>query len=152
MIRQRKAGPLRLRLLGVLATLCTTASLVEATPARLTIAHAQTALVHLEKASTDCFAEAVLANPVATAHAKAGRWYEAAGVIGFICRHEADRMMQARDAIQGPGAGHRFFRTVYAKRLDRDLAVRVRPWLERQAVASAEPHAEPSDLVSRHHR
>ena len=137
-MRQRKASPSRLRLLGVLATLCATGSLVEASPAKLPIAHAQTALAHLEKASTDCFAEAVLANPAAMAHAKAGRWYEAAGVIGFICRREVDAMMQARDAVHGPGAGHRFFRQAYAKRLDRDLAARLRPWLERQSVATAE--------------
>ena len=137
-MRERKASPLRLRLLGVVAMLCATVSLVEASPARLTVAHAQTALTHLEKASTDCFAEAVLANPAAMAHAKAGRWYEAAGVIGFTCRREVDAMMQARDALYGPGAGHRFFRTAYAKRLDRDLAARLRPWLERQSVASAQ--------------
>ena len=137
-MRERKASPRRLRLLGVLATLCATVSLVEASPARLTVAHAQTAMADLEKASTDCFAEAVLANPAAMAHAKAGRWYEAAGVIGFICRREVDAMMQARDALYGPGAGHRFFTKAYAKRLDRDLAARLRPWLERQSVASAE--------------
>ncbi|WP_292505325.1 hypothetical protein [Methylobacterium sp.] len=99
-------------------------------------------MAHLEKASTECFAEAVLANPAALAHAKAGRWYQAAGVIGFICRREVDRMMQAHDAIQGPGAGQRYFRTVYAKRLDRDLAARLRQWLERQSVASVEPRNE----------
>lgn len=150
-MHQRGANPTRLWRIGVVATLCTTVSLVEASPAKPTFTNAQTTLAHLEKASTDCFAEAVLANPAAKAHANAGRWYEAAGVIGFICRHEADRMMRARDAIQGPGAGHRFFRTVYAKRLDRDLAVRLRPWLELQVVAIAEPPAKPSELRSRHH-
>lgn len=141
---QRRLNPTALGLLGLLATSCLTLSPVEAKPADRLTARAQTALVQLEKASTDCFAEAVLANPAALAHAKASRWYQAAGVIGFICRGEVDRMMQAHDALHGLGAGQRYFRTVYAKRLDRDLAARLRPWLERQSVASAEPLSEPS--------
>ena len=138
MIRQRKANPSRLRFVGVLVTLCATGSLVEAGPARLTVAQTGKALVDLERTSTDCFAEAVLANPAALAHAKAGRWYQAAGVIGFICRQDVDAMMMVHDALHGPGAGHRFFRNAYAKRLDRDLAARLRPWLERQSVANSE--------------
>ncbi|GJD97930.1 hypothetical protein [Methylobacterium iners] len=135
---QRKLNPLALGLLGVLAASCATASLAEARPAGRAKTQARTTLAHLDTASTECFAEAVLANPVALAHAKASRWYQAAGVIGVVCRREVDRMMQARDAIQGPGAGQRYFRTVYAKRLDRELAARLRPWLERQSVASAD--------------
>ena len=137
-MRQRKANSSKLRFIGVLATLCATGSLVEASPARLTVAHTERALVDLERASTDCFAEAVLANPAALVHAKAGRWYQAAGVIGFICRQDVDEMMMVHDALHGPGAGHRFFRNAYAKRLDRDLADRLRPWLERQSVANTE--------------
>ena len=138
MMNQRRAIPSKLRLLVVLTTLCATISLGEASQARPIIGHTQTALTQLEKASTACFAEAVLANPAAMAHAKAGRWYEAAGVIGFICRQDVDAMMMAQDALHGPGAGQRYFRTAYAKRLDRDLAARLRPWLERQSVASAD--------------
>lgn len=135
---QRRLNPTALGLLSVLTASCVTASLAEARPEGRATAQAQTTLTHLDTASTECFAEAVLANPAALAHAKASRWYQAAGVIGVVCRREVDRMMQARDAIQSPGAGQRYFRTVYAKRLDRDLAARLRPWLERQSMASVE--------------
>lgn len=141
---QRRLNPTIVVLLAVFAATCATASLAEARPAGRAKVQAQTSLSHLDTASTDCFAEAVLANPAALAHAKASRWYQAAGVIGVVCRREVDRMMQARDAIQGPGASQQYFRTVYAKRLDRELAARLRPWLERQSVASAEPRNEQS--------
>lgn len=128
--------------LGGVVMLCLSATLAEAGPTRHTGGHVPPALVQLERASTDCFAEAVLANPTALARAKAGEWYRAAGVIGTICRRDVDVMMQARDALHGPGAGERFFRSVYVKRLDRELAARLQPWLERQAMASAGPTTE----------
>lgn len=95
-------------------------------------------LASLEAAATDCFVETVLANPKATRLAQAGRWYEAAGVIGFLCRPEVDAMVRARDALLGPGSGSRHFRRVYARHLDQQLAARLQPLLERRAVASAE--------------
>lgn len=138
----RRVEPARVWLLGSAVMLCLSSALAETSPARHTGGHVPPASVQLERASTDCFAEAVLANPAAMAHAKAGRWYQAAGVIGAICRRDVDVMMQARDALHGHGAGERFFRSVYVKRLDRELAARLQPWLERQAMASAEPTTE----------
>lgn len=99
-------------------------------------------LMPLQQAATDCFADTVMANPAAMNHARAGRWYQAAGVIGFLCRPEVDAMVQAHDRVYGAGAGARYFKGAYAKHLDRELSVRLQPLLERKAVASAEPAPE----------
>ncbi|GLS44325.1 hypothetical protein [Methylobacterium brachythecii] len=96
----------------------------------------------LEQAATDCFAETVMANPKATRLAQAGRWYDAAGVIGFLCRPEVSRMVQAHDRLYGSGTGDRYFKGAYAKHLDKQLEARLQPMLETKTVASAEPAAE----------
>lgn len=101
-------------------------------------------MARLETAAADCFAEAVLSNPAALAHARAGRWYEAATVSGVICRRDVARMIEARDAFQGPGTGERFFRTIYVRHLDRALAARLRPWLDQPSLAKVEA---PTDLL-----
>ncbi len=126
-------------LLGSLAVL----ALLTAAEARPRArADAEAALAPLRQAATDCFAETVMANPGAMNHARAGRWYQAAGVIGFLCRPEVDAMVRAHDQAYGPGTGARYFKGAYAGHLDRQLAARLQPMLERKAVASAEPPAE----------
>lgn len=99
--------------------------------------NAHPVMVPLEEAATSCFAETVMANPKAMTLAKAGHWYEAAGVIGFLCRPEVSRMVAAHDSIYGRGTGDRFFKKAYARRLDKQLATRLQPVLETKAVASA---------------
>lgn len=101
----------------------------------------------LEQAATDCFAETVMANPAAMRHARAGRWYEAAGVIGFLCRPEVDAMARAHDGLYGRGTGERYFKTAYTRHLGTQLAARLQPMLERKAVAEAEPAAEKAALA-----
>ncbi len=103
----------------------------------------------LETAATDCFAETVLANPAATRHARAGRWYEAAGVTGFLCRPEVDAMIQAHDRLYGRGTGARYFQRAYTRHLGQELAARLQPMLERKAVASAEPPADAGEALER---
>ena len=103
---------------------------------------AEAVLAPLRNAATDCFAETVMANPRATAHARAGRWYEAAGVIGFLCRPEVAALIGTHDRLYGKKTGERYFKTGYARHLDRQLAERLQPLLERKTVASAEPPAE----------
>jgi hypothetical protein len=126
--------------LGVLvAALASTAQARPGGPAQPA---ANTVLAPLQQAATDCFADTVMANPAAMNHARAGRWYQAAGVIGFLCRPEVDAMVQAYDRIYGAGAGTRYFKSAYAKHLDRELSTRLQPLLERKAVASAEPAPE----------
>lgn len=98
-------------------------------------------LAPLQQAATDCFAETVMANPGAVAHARAGRWFQAAGVIGFLCRPEVDAMVAAHDRVHGRGAGNRYFKGAYARHLDAQLALRLQPLLERKTLASAEPPA-----------
>lgn len=100
----------------------------------------------LEEAATDCFAETVMANPKATRLAKAGRWYDAAGVIGFLCRPEVGRMVQAHDRLYGSGTGDRYFKSAYARHLDKQLAARLQPVLETKTVASAESPVETTVL------
>ncbi|MCJ2036711.1 hypothetical protein [Methylobacterium sp. J-068] len=100
----------------------------------------------LERAATDCFAETVLSNPTATRHARAGHWYEAAGVTGFLCRPEVDAMIQAHDRLYGRGTGARYFQNAYTRHLGQELAARLQPMLERRAMASAEPPADKTDL------
>lgn len=101
----------------------------------------------LERAATECFAETVMANPAAMGHARAGRWYEAAGVIGFLCRPEVDAMILAHDRLHGRGTGTRYFKTAYTRHLGQELAVRLQPMLERKTVASAEPPVEKASLT-----
>ncbi|MCJ2053627.1 hypothetical protein [Methylobacterium sp. J-070] len=102
-------------------------------------AAAEKVLGPLRQAATECFADTVLTNPKATAEARAGRWYQAAGITGFLCRPEVAAMIQAHDRIYGSKTGERYFKTAYAKHLDQQLAQRLEPMLARKAVASAEP-------------
>lgn len=104
-------------------------------------------LAPLEEAATACFAETVMSNPKAVRLAREGRWYEAAGVIGFLCRPEVDRMAVAHDRIYGRGTGALYFKGAYAHHLDKQLATRLQPLLEPKAVASAEPPAEKTTLT-----
>lgn len=103
---------------------------------------AEKILAPLQQAATDCFAETVMANPGATNHARAGRWFQAAGVIGFLCRPEVDAMVEMHDRLYGRGTGNKFFKGAYALHLDQQLALRLQPLLERKTVASAEPPAD----------
>jgi hypothetical protein len=96
----------------------------------------------LERAATECFAETVMANPAAMRHARAGRWYEAAGIIGFLCRPEVDAMIRTHDQLFGNGTGQRYFKAAYTRHLGGELAMRLQPMLERTAVATAEPAAD----------
>lgn len=121
---------------------------VQARPARQRVpgtAHA--VMAPLEEAATTCFAETVLSNPRATTLARDNRWYEAAGVIGFLCRPEVGRMVRAHDGLYGPGTGERYFKGAYAQHLDKQLAARLQPLLTTQAVASAEPPIEKTALT-----
>ncbi|AWN42086.1 hypothetical protein [Methylobacterium durans] len=128
--------------LGLVAAIAASATYAEARPHARSRADAAQVLAPLEKAATDCFAETVMANPGAMNFARAGQWYRAAGVIGFLCRPEVDAMTAAHDRLFGPGSGTRYFKSGYAKHLDRTLAERLQPLLERKAVASAEPAAD----------
>ncbi|CAO4170769.1 hypothetical protein [Methylorubrum extorquens] len=120
----------------------------EARPARQHVAGSEHAvLAPLEEAATACFAETVVSNPKAMRLARDGRWYEAAGVTGFLCRPEVDRMAVAHDRIYGPGTGARYFKGAYARHLDKQLAARLQPLLETKAMASAEPPAEKAALI-----
>jgi hypothetical protein len=105
-------------------------------------AEAEKVLAPLRQAATECFADTVLSNPKATAEARAGHWYEAVGITGFLCRPEVAAMIQAHDRLYGPKAGERYFKGAYVKHLDQQLAERLQPMLARKAVASAEPPAE----------
>lgn len=107
-------------------------------------ADAKVVLEPLRLAATRCFAETVLANPKAVALARAGHWYEAAGIAGFLCRPEVDAMVQAHDRLYGPGSGNQYFELRYTEQLGRDLAAQLRPMLERKSVANAAPVEEAS--------
>ena len=103
---------------------------------------AHAVLLPLEQAATECFADTVASNPRSLSLARGGRWYEAASVTGFLCRPEVDAMVAAYDRVYGRGTGTRYFKGAYASHLGHELAERLRPILERKAVASAEPGAE----------
>ncbi|WP_232630118.1 hypothetical protein [Methylobacterium sp. Leaf118] len=115
----------------------------EARPARQHVPGSPHAVLKpLEEAATACFAETVLSNPRAIRLARDGHWYEAAGVIGFLCRPEVQRMAVAHDQAYGRGTGERYFKGAYARHLDKQLAARLQPMLEPTAVASAVPPAD----------
>ena len=105
-------------------------------------AEAEKVLAPLRQAATECFADTVLSNPKATAEARAGRWYEAVGITGFLCRPEVAAMIKAHDRLYGAKTGERYFKGAYAKHLDQQLAERLQPMFAHKAVASAEPPAE----------
>lgn len=122
-------------------------SAAEARPQRVTPkapdpVEAEKVMEPLRQAATDCFAETVMANPKAIREARAGHWYEAASVTGFLCRPEVAAMIQAHDRLYGAKTGERYFKGAYARHLDKQLAERLQPMLERKAVASAEPPVE----------
>nr|WP_244424813.1 hypothetical protein [Methylobacterium nodulans] len=95
-----------------------------------------------ETAATECFAEAIGNNPSALALARNGRWYEAAGVIGFLCRPEVEAMVRAHDQRHGWGTGDRYFRGTYTRHLARALEERMKPALETKTWANAEPRPD----------
>lgn len=130
---------MRLVLSSAFLTLSLLAS-AEAAPRVPGSAHA--VLLPLEQAATACFAETVAANPRGLTLARAGRWYEAASVTGFLCRPEVDAMVNTHDRLYGRGTGERYFKGPYARHLGQQLAERLQPLLERKAVASAEPGVE----------
>ena len=51
-----------------------------------------------------------MANPAAMRHARAGRWYEAAGIIGFLCRPEVDAMIRTHDRLLRQRHRQRYFK------------------------------------------
>lgn len=108
---------------------------------------AHAVLLPLEQAATECFSDTVASNPRSLSLARAGRWYEAAAVTGFLCRPEVDAMVTAHDRIYGRGTGTRYFRGAYAMHLGQQLAQRLQPMLERKAVASADAGAEKASLA-----
>ena len=115
----------------------------EARPARQHVPGSEhTVLAPLEEAATACFVETVVSNPKAMRLARDGRWYEAAGVTGFLCRPEVDAMTKARDHLEGRGAGGRYFTGPYTRHLGPELARRLEPLLTTKAVANAEPRAD----------
>ncbi|MCJ2027420.1 hypothetical protein [Methylobacterium sp. J-067] len=132
----------------ILATLAvlTAVTGAEARPQRVVKApdraEAESVMSPLRQAATDCFAETVMSNPKAIREARAGHWYEAASVTGFLCRPEVAALIQTHDRLFGAKTGERYFKGAYAKHLDKQLAERLQPMLERKAVASAEPPAE----------
>ncbi len=137
---------MRALLYGAICTLAAVELAAAAHPAAAAPAsraeHRRAALAPLEQAATDCFAETIGNNPAALAHARAGRWYEAAGVIGFLCRPEVDAMTKARDHLEGRGAGGRYFTGPYTRHLGEQLARRLEPLLTTKTVATAEPHPD----------
>jgi hypothetical protein len=128
----------------VLALISTAQARPHRQPAGPTVnpADAEKVLAPLRQAATECFADTVLSNPKATAEARAGHWYEAVGITGFLCRPEVAAMIQAHDRLYGPKTGERYFKGAYAKHLDQQLAERLQPMFTRKAVASAEPPVE----------
>ena len=100
-----------------------------------------------EQAATTCFAETIAANPRAMALARASRWYEAAGVTGFLCRPEVDALILAHDGLHGSGTGSRYFQTTYIKHLGGELATRLQPMLRDETLANAEPSIEKASLI-----
>ena len=130
------------------------ASAAEARPAAHSVENARAVMVPLEEAATQCFAETVMSNPKATELARAGRYVEAASVIGFLCRPEVAQMMQTHDRLFGKGTGDRHFHGLYARHLDEQLAARLQPALaqpriEAKTVASAEPQVEKASLSAK---
>ena len=109
-------------------------------PARL--AERARVLEPLEAAATACFAETIDANPTALGHARAGRWYEAASVGGYLCRPEVAKLMRAHDVFDGTGAGARYFRGAYVQHLGAALATTLEPVITRHTVAEALPPAD----------
>ena len=101
-------------------------------------------LAALDDRATACFADTILSNAGAMRAARAGRWYEAAGVTGYLCRPEVGEMMRAHDDVaRRPGAGLAYFRKVYVRHLEAALSARVGEAVARKSVAEALPPPDP---------
>jgi len=125
------------RLAGAALVLVALAASAEARPRRTGPVSPEVSarLAALEERATACFAETILSNAAALRAARSGRWYEAAGVVGFLCRPEAGAIMRAHDALAGrQGPGLRYFRG-----LETALSARLAGELSRTAYATAEP-------------
>lgn len=123
-------------------------ALVTSAQAKTPLRQSSSALARTsEQAATACFAETIAANPRAMALAKASRWYEAAGVTGFLCRPEVDALILAHNGFHGSGTGSRYFQTTYIKHLGCELASRLQPMLTAGTLANAEPSVEKASLT-----
>ena len=130
------------RLAGAALVLVALAASAEARPRRTGPVSPEVSarLAALEERATACFAETILSNAAALRAARSGRWYEAAGVVGFLCRPEAGAIMRAHDALAGrQGPGLRYFRGPYVRGLETALSARLAGELSRTAYATAEP-------------
>jgi hypothetical protein len=145
---QLKARTRARALLVLVLAACATPSATSARPVSTPPERTRAVLAPLETAATECFATAILANPRARTHAEAGRWYQAAGVMGVICQREVDAIVRTSDRLLGVLGGQLYFKNVYVKRLDRDLAARLHPWLESKSVASAGLMVDPSSAAT----
>jgi hypothetical protein len=100
------------------------------------------------KAATDCFANGILANETAMRHAEAGRWYDALSAVQ-TCGFAVRQMVTQHDLIYG-GGGEDFFKGPYVADLPRAISARVKPELERRALAALErQRAEQAALAER---
>ncbi|MGY2048835.1 hypothetical protein [Methylobacterium sp. JK268] len=123
-------------LLGMLCAAATSAAVARDTQDR------RAAVPPAESAATACFAESIGSNPAALNHARVGRWYEAAGVIGYLCRPEVDAMMRDHDRRYGAGTGARYFRGAYTRHLAQALEQQLKPVIETKTWANAEPRPD----------
>lgn len=125
---------MRARSIGMMALLAS-ASLAQAASPGPTRPYRDPALSLLRDAATACFADGIRGNHRALTLARAGRWYEAAGLTASLCRPEVDAMVRRYDALHGFGSGGRYFTGAYAASLEKALATRMRPVLEAAAAA-----------------
>ena len=79
------------------------------------------------RASTDCIARAIAANPTALSHARQENWLEAVKSTAEECKSSGSHLIAEHDRLYGPGTGRTFMEGPYAADLPRAVKARIGP-------------------------
>jgi hypothetical protein len=106
------------------------------------------ALLPTVRATTDCIARGILANPAALGHARQENWLEAVKGMPEECKSIGSRLVDEHDRLYGPGTGKAFVEGPYAADLPRALKARIGPEMEREDRQVEEAEEAPAPVVT----
>src|SRR5690242_13666084 len=121
----------------VLATALVSASFPALARSELSDARKCKALLPTVRASTDCIAQGIAANPTALSYARQENWLEAVKSTAEVCRSFGSHLIAEHDRLYGPSTGKRFVEGPYAADLPRAVKARIGPVLGRAAAQPA---------------
>jgi hypothetical protein len=119
---------------AVLATTLLTLSLPAFARSGVSDARKWRGLLPSVRATTDCIARGIIANPTALSYAHQENWLEAVKSMPEECKSFGSRLIAEHDRLFGPGTGKAFVEGPYASDLPRALKERIKSEMERQAA------------------